>query len=39
MLGGKAYNANMSPPINNYKEVKGSIVDTRINIWSDMKSY
>jgi hypothetical protein len=39
MLDDKAYNANMFPPINNYKQVKGSIVDTTTNIWSDMTSY
>lgn len=28
----KAYNVNMFPSIYNYKQVKGSIVDTTINI-------
>lgn len=28
MLDGKVYNANTFPPMNNYKQVKGSIVDT-----------
>ena len=38
-LAGKAYNVNTFLSINNYKQVKGSIVDTTINIQSYITSY
>jgi hypothetical protein len=38
MLDGKAYNVNRFIPINNYKQMKGNIVENTIIIWSGMTS-